>query len=186
MNTLYNIDLGVLHWLNSWAFWRPWLDALIVFCAAFLGYWIVVGLLGFGFATFWPKFSNLRRKNWEMILVALFSAAVARFGLAELVRYFYSRPRPFEVLPEIHQMIFRDGGSAFPSGHAVFSFAIAAVAARYYPKTSILFFLAALNMSVARVQAGIHWPSDILGGATLGIATGLVITALGRRFFQTG
>lgn len=175
-------DLGVLRWLNSWAFWRPWMDALIVFRAVFFGYWIVAGLLVFGFAAFWPRFSGLRKKNWEMIFVALFSAAVARFGLAELVRYFYSRPRPFEILPEVHQLIFRDGGGAFPSGHAVFSFAIAAVVARYYPKTSILFFLAALNMSLARVQAGIHWPSDILGGAIIGVAVGWLASKLYSRY----
>ncbi len=182
MSTLYNLDLWTLYWLNSWAFWRPWLDALIVFRAAFLGYWIIAGLLAFGFAAIWPRFSNLRRRNWEMVFIALLSAAVARFGLAEIARYFYSRPRPFEILPEIHQLIFRDGGGAFPSGHAVFSFAIAAVVFRYYPKTSILFFLAALNVSVARVQAGVHWPSDILGGAAIGVIAGLIVAQVFKAF----
>ncbi len=174
---IQQIDLVVFQWLNSWAFWGAWTDALIVFRAVFLGYWIVLGILAFGFLTIpplsvvFPSFRILRRKNWEMAGVALMSALFARFGAVELVRMFYDRARPFEVLSDVNQLIFRDGGGSFPSGHAAFYFAIAAVVSRYYPKASVLFFLAALNLSAARVQAGIHWPSDILAGAMVGIIT---------------
>lgn len=176
------LDTTLFWWLNSWALWRPWMDALIVFRADPFGYLVLAALLAFGiatlapFSTVFPGFRQFRRKNWEMAFTALTAALVARFGIAELIRFFYDRPRPFEAIEGVRQLVFRDGGGSFPSGHAVFYFAIAAVVSRYYPKTSILFFLAALNLSVARVQTGLHWPSDIVGGAVIGIAVGLLVS----------
>lgn len=120
-----------------------------------------------------------------MIFVALVTGLVARFGITELIRAFYNRPRPFEILSDLKQLVFHDGGGAFPSGHAAFFFAIAAVVSRYYPKTSILFFLAALNLSATRVQAGLHWPSDVVGGAMVGIAVGFLAHWLAEKYFKS-
>ena len=184
------LDTTLFQWLNSWAFWRSWMDTLIVLGVAFLGYLMLAALFAFGMATLapfsaiFPSFRPFRRKNWEMVFTALASALVARFGVAELIRFFYDRPRPFEALSGVHQLIFRDGGGSFPSGHATFYFAIAAVVSRYYPKASIIFYLAALNLSVARVQAGVHWPSDVLGGAVIGIAIGLLTYAIAQKFLK--
>lgn len=158
------------------------MDALIVFRVEYLPWIFIAGLSAFAIAAYFPKFSHLRKKNWEMIFLALIAGGVARLVVAETVRFFYDRPRPFEVLDGVKQLVWHDGGGAFPSGHAVFFFAAAAVVSRYYPKTGILFFLAALNLSLARVQAGLHWPSDILGGAVLGILVGIAAVALIRKY----
>lgn len=187
---IYNLDVAIFRWLNSWAFWQSWADALIVFRAVFLGWWALAALLAFGVLTIpplgsvFPSFRALRKKNWEMVGLALLAALVSRFGITELIRFFYNRPRPFEVLSDIHQIVFRDGGGSFPSGHAAFSFAVAAVVSRYYPKTGVLFFLAALNLSVARIQVGLHWPSDIVGGAIIGIAVGLSVSILVQHIWR--
>lgn len=187
---LYNLDLVIFRWLNSWALWQPWADQLIIFRGVFLAYWVAGGLLAFGIAALpplsrvFPSFRQFRKKNFEMIAVALGAAIISRFGFTELIRFFYNRVRPFEALSDVHQLIFRDGTGSFPSGHAVFFFAVAAVIGRYYPKTSILFYLAAFNLSVARIQAGIHWPSDVIGGALLGIAVGLITQSLAARFLK--
>ncbi|MEK7464835.1 MAG: phosphatase PAP2 family protein [Patescibacteria group bacterium] len=185
---MYEIDVAILWWANSWVFWRDWADTVIIFHAVFLGWWALAGLAAFGMltlpplSTVFPSFRQFRRKNWGMVFVALASAFIARYGMTELIRFFYDRPRPFEVLTDLHQLILRDGGGSFPSGHATFYFAIAAVISRYYPKTSILFFLMAFNLSVARIQAGLHWPSDVLGGAAIGIAVGLLTHWLTKKY----
>lgn len=179
---IYNLDIVILKWLNSWAFWRPWADAGIVFRAEYLGYLILAGLLAFGALAFLPRFSHSRRKNWEIIVVALAAGLIARFGITELIRAFYDRPRPFEVLADLKQLIYHDGGGSFPSGHATFFFALAAVVGHYYPKTSLLFWAAALSLSFSRVVAGLHWPSDIVAGAIIGIAVGHLLPTLWKHF----
>lgn len=160
------------------------MDALMVFRAEYLPWIFIAGLSAFAIAAYFPKFSHLRKKNWEMIFSALIAGGVARLAVAEVIRFFYDRPRPFEVLTQIRRLSEHDPGGSFPSGHAVFFFAIAAVVSRYYPKTSILFFLVALNLSLARVQSGLHWPSDILGGAVIGVVVGLVVAGIARKILK--
>ena len=177
-------DAVVLRWANSWIFRNEWWDALIVFRLEWLPYWVMAGLLTFGLLAFLPKFRGSFRRNWEMIVAAISAGLVVRFGVAELIRAFYDRPRPFEILPDIRQLVSHEGGGSFPSGHAAFFFALAAVVGRYYPKTSIAFYVAALSLSGARVIAGIHWPSDILGGAVIGIAVGLLAHQLIQKYLK--
>ena len=181
------LDIIIFRWLNAWVFWMPWADVGIVFRAVFLDWWVLAGLFAFGvftippLATVFPSFRQFRRKNWEMIVVVFAGALVARFGVVEIIRFFYDRPRPFEVFTDINQILFHEPGDSFPSGHAAFFFAIAAGVSRYYPKTSVLFYAAALSISLNRVAAGIHWPSDILGGAVIGVAVGYLISRYFRR-----
>jgi undecaprenyl-diphosphatase len=81
---------------------------------------------------------------------------------------------------------------SFPSGHAAFYFAIATVVFLYlkkvYPRpkfwrgASILFFIAGFLISISRVFSGIHWPSDILAGAAIGIFSGWLVMFFYRKF----
>ncbi len=176
------LDQSLFTILNSWAFVSPALDAIIVFFSVFLVDWMVAGVAAFILITYIPQYRDLRRKNIFLVGVALISALFARYIVTELIRFFYSRPRPFEALGEVQQLIFREGGGSFPSGHAAFSFAIAAVVGREYPKLGALFYTAAILLSFARVAAGVHWPADILGGAVIGVGTGLLAYAITKRF----
>jgi undecaprenyl-diphosphatase len=170
-----NLDLAVFKWLNSWAGISPFFDWAIRFRAVYLWCVVLVVLALFVLATFFPKFKEYRKKNLELFTWALVSAFGARFVITELIRFFYNRPRPFEILEGVRQLVEHSGGGAFPSGHASLAFALATTVSFYYPKTSILFFLAALSIGVGRVAAGVHWPSDILGGAAVGILTSLLV-----------
>ena len=178
-------DLSLFHLFNGFAFRSFALDAFILFSAVFLGYWMVLGVFALAAATFLSRYSHIRKKNIEIAVVSLASALIARFGITELIRFFYSRQRPFETLAGVHQLLFREGGGSFPSGHAAFSFALAAVIAFYYPRVGILFFVSAIFISIARVSAGVHLPSDVLGGAVIGIGTGFLIYAISKKFMRS-
>ena len=175
MTMVYQLDIIILRWLNSWTGASIFFDWAIIFRATYLFYALVAALLLFTGLTFLPRFRAYRRKNFELVIFALISAIIARFGVTELIRFFYNRPRPFEALEGVHQLVNQAGGGSFPSGHAAFSFALAAAVAFYYPKTSVLFFLAAFSMGMGRIAAGVHWPSDILGGAIVGVLTALAL-----------
>lgn len=65
--------------------------------------------------------------------------------------------------------------SSFPSGHAGGAFALATVAAARYKKLAVPAYLGATIIGVSRIYLGRHYPSDVAGGAALGIASGLLV-----------
>lgn len=107
------------------------------------------------------------------------SAVIARLGVTELIRFLYHRPRPFSALPA-HQLL-TDNAWSFPSGHATFFFAMATAIYLYNKKWGVFFFTAAILMTISRVIAGIHYPSDIVGGALIGITVACVVFHIARR-----
>ncbi len=87
--------------------------------------------------------------------------------IKEIVRFFYNRPRPFEVLP-ITPLFSHDPGAALPSGHATFYFALAIAIFSMNWRWGVYFLAAAFFISISRVIAGVHWPLDILAGTAAG------------------
>ena len=165
--------------------WTPWNDWLVKFRGEYLAYillgvFILIPLV----ADLISRLAPYRKQKWEVFWVGFISAAIARFGIAELVRLMYDRERPFQVIKNVHQVIVHESGSSFPSGHATFFFALAAAVSVYHPKTGIFFFVGAILMGIARVSAGIHWPSDILAGAMIGTVCGLVGPWIYTRFIR--
>ena len=88
--------------------------------------------------------------------------------LVEIIRKFFPRPRPF-LAHQVVQLIAKDSEKSFPSGHAAAFFAIAMAVYFYDKKAGYALFIAAVLISLARVVAGIHYPTDIIGGAVLGV-----------------
>jgi membrane-associated phospholipid phosphatase len=109
-----------------------------------------------------------RGEDW---LVAGFLGPVA-IGVNYVVKLVVRRPRPvLEGLPPL-------GGApsslSFPSGHATSSFACATAMTRIAPEAAFLFILAAA-ISAGRPYLGMHYPSDVVAGAALGVALGLIV-----------
>jgi len=120
--------------------------------------------LGLGLALLDPD----SRTSW-LICAALGPTAI---GLNYAVKLVVRRPRPvLEGLPPL-------GGApsslSFPSAHATSSFAVATAMMRVAPEAAVAFALA-LALAVGRPYLGMHYPSDVLAGAAIGVALGLVV-----------
>ena len=146
---------------GKWLF----LDWLAVFFADYLGYFVFLAFLILVF-----KERNRREKIYFFSFV-FFSLILARGIIAEAIKFFISRPRPFFVL-NFQPLIDSNGISAsMPSGHAVFYFALATAVFLFNGKTGRWFFGAAFLIGLARIFTGVHWPTDILVGAAIGIGS---------------
>ena len=69
------------------------------------------------------------------------------------------------------------GLDSFPSGHSTASFAVATVLAKQFPLFAPLGIAIALFVALSRVLRGSHFPTDVLGGAVVGILSGFIATA---------
>ena len=108
-------------------------------------------------------------------LVAHGIAAVLANGLKHLI----GRPRPKFTHSGDWQMTLSwvSGLDSFPSGHSTASFAVATVLAKQFPLFGPLCITVALFVAVSRVLRGSHFPTDVLGGAVIGILSGFIATA---------
>ena len=109
-----------------------------------------------------------RRESW-LICAALGPIAI---GLNYAIKLLVRRPRPvLEGLPPL-------GGApsslSFPSAHALSSFAVATAMVRVDPATAGA-LVVALAISLGRPYLGMDYPSDVLAGAFIGVALGLIV-----------
>lgn len=73
---------------------------------------------------------------------------------------------------------------SFPSNHALSGFALARILTWYHPTAHLWAWLVAGLVAYSRVYVGVHYPSDVVGGALLGLlVASILIRFVFRRFF---
>ncbi len=162
------LDLKLFYFFNHLAYHSGIFDQLIIFLASYGEF--VLGAV-FILLLYFSGYS--RRDKIYIFGVAMVSAAIARFGITELIRFWYHRPRPFIALPIQH--LLTDNDWSFPSGHAARLFALSMAVYLCQKRWGFWFFLASAAIVISRVIAGIHYPSDILGGLIIGLLTAYLI-----------
>ena len=162
------LDINLFYFFNNLAGQSRIFDALVIFSAGYFQYLLIAIFLPLLFFSGYAKPEKLR-----IFWVTIISIIVARLGVTEFIRFFYRRPRPF-LTYQVHQLLSENEWS-FPSGHSAFFFAMATAIYLYNKKWGIGFFLAAVLMNISRIIAGVHYPSDILGGAIIGMAVAYIV-----------
>ncbi len=103
---------------------------------------------------------------------------VLTFGLKNVVR----RERPYKTLDNVHHRNLSIADEySFPSNHTGTAFSIATTfALRYtkYPQLYVPMYFWGLVVGYGRIYWGMHYPSDVLGGALLGSLSAITIYSL--------
>lgn len=152
-----------------------WLDLLGIMLAVYLGYIMIAAVLIALFTH--PD----RRRRLANLLFIVISILLARGVIAEVIRFFYFRPRPFVTL-DIEPLITSAATAALPSGHATFFFALAVAASITLGKRFGGWLMVAAGfIALARVFVGVHWLSDVVLGAAIGIFSPFVLQYVLRK-----
>jgi undecaprenyl-diphosphatase len=128
-----------------------------------------------------------KRNAAVLVMVSILGAVVLSYAIKAGIE----RPRP-ELFPHGVEVY----TASFPSGHATGSAAtyltLGALLARLQPQRRLKIYLMAvavlltLMIGLSRLYLGVHWPSDVLAGWTLGACWALLCWTVARQLQREG
>lgn len=121
-------------------------------------------------------------KKYRFCGLAMLCAMAAALLLTEFaVKLLVLRERPYLLNPEIVLAVSEPSGTSFPSAHTSTSFASAVPLFRGKRLWGILGCCFAALVGFSRLYLYVHFPSDVLAGAVLGVGIGLLFSFLFER-----
>lgn len=164
------MELNILHAIQQ--LHNPLLDTIMVSVfntmVGSLGHlWIVVGIV----LLLIPK----TRKCGAAVLLSYFvSFLIGNEWLKDLI----ARPRPCAVEDTVALIVKKPGSFSCPSVHTYLAFSSAMAIFYYYRKAGIVTFVFAALVGFSRLYFFVHYPTDVLFGAVLGIVTALLVCTI--------
>src|SRR5688572_11617269 len=136
--------------------------------------------LGVLFSSKWLAFAVLApiaiqlalQKKWIAILSVALAIGASDAVCSQVVKPFFDRQRPCRTLSDLERPVSCGPGESFPSNHASNAFAFLLSSAPLFRYGWIWCAPIALAIAGSRVLLGVHYPSDVLGGAMIGSCFG--------------
>ena len=153
----------------------PWLDSIVYGYSAlgnFGAVWIVLALV----AVFLPR---LRKIGWEISLALVLHLFTVNFFLKPVI----DRTRPCDLSPLTDPLLSCLTDGSFPSGHTGAAFSVAGVFLLNRHPAAPWLLLAALLMGLSRLYLYVHFPSDVLTGAVVGLFLAFLSVAVVSRIY---
>ena len=168
-----------------------------------LFYFCHQGLRNWFFDTILPFITDLNRKPIALVIVGILWLLLLTKGgrhgriaallliptitlsdqlNSSVLKFLIERARPCHELANVHLLVGCGSGYSFPSSHAVNNFAGAIVLAYFIPRWTWAFFAFAALVAFSRVYVGVHYPSDVIGGAIIGLTIGTAVISVFRLF----
>ena len=171
MDVLYGLDVAVRRWfagINFPALDRVMVTATIVGTASMI--WIILGLM---VAVRKP---SVRPGVWQLLL------ALGLTGLIvdDVLKPSLARERPWVSIADVRVIATRPVTYSLPSGHAATAFAGAYGLTRLVRRRHGVIWALAILIALSRVYVGVHYPSDVLAGAVVGLSCGAFVFAGAR------
>lgn len=105
------------------------------------------------------------------------------FGLVMGTKYIVRRPRPYIKYEGDLVSVSTELDPSFPSGHSVLAFSTATSLSLLYPRWYVIApsFLWAAAVGYSRLYLGVHYPSDVLVGALVGVGVAVLSYYVAQR-----
>jgi len=173
---MQEVEFAILNWIQQFCR-APLLDGPMVAVSAICNH----GEVWIALAAVLLLFKRTRRAGLTVAAALILDLLCCNIVLKPLVQ----RIRPCDVNTAVQLLIARPLDYSFPSGHAASSFTAVSALKAAGSRLWIPAFVLALLICFSRLYLYVHWPSDILGGAVLGILLGFLARRLMDRADRT-
>lgn len=159
------------------------LDKIIIFCAEYLPYILILSVIIFIFRENIGEFDyrnpfGIIKKRFNN-LFKIFAPVFISFIVGDILKNIFSSPRPFIEFKEIVKPLFIHGGmDSFPSGHSIFFMSLAVSSYFVNKKLGYFLFFCAVVIGFSRIISGVHYPIDIIWGYILGAFISIIFNKL--------
>lgn len=102
-------------------------------------------------------------------------SAVGAVAISQVVTMCIDRARPFVADPLVSVFVHHGPDRSFPSDSATAAFAIATALMIYSPRMGRIALILAAAWGLGRIAVGMHYPTDILAGAALGVMVTMLL-----------
>lgn len=101
-----------------------------------------------------------------------------QISLQKLIKHKLRRQRPCRTIRGVRNLVKLPDEFSFPSGHAAGAFIMAVLFSHLYSAFTYPLYIMASLVGFSRVYNGVHYPSDVIFGAGLGISCGYLSLSL--------
>ena len=126
----------------------------------------------------------LIQKDQALLKDAIYigTSVIEALSLTYGLKYTIDRQRPYEKYPDKIRPIEPEDSPSFPSGHTTAAFSLATSLSITYPQWYVIAPSAiwACGVGLARINQGVHYPSDVLTGAAIGVGCAFVNVYVNR------
>lgn len=171
MEAIQRLDIQILYWI-AYHLRSDLLNPVLIFITHLCDHgelWLTLALI----LLLRPR---TRRCGTAILLAMAFGLVFGNGMLKNLL----ARPRPFVTCPALVPLV-QIGGWSCPSGHTLASFCAATAVFCFYKRAGLAAFLLAALIGFTRLYVGVHYPTDVLLGAVLGIVFGILSAVIVRR-----
>ncbi len=174
MSFLDNIDYQLTRAATELGGQEPLRDSVVGATADLLPYFFTAA----GVWIFLSGRTKRQKEKGHDAVFAAIGAVLLAIGTRWLIGEVFHRDRPF-VTHQLHHLDLVDPlEQSFPSGHAMVLFAFAGTIyfIGNHRKWGVALLTVAAVVAVARVAAGVHYPSDVIAGALIGLALAKLVS----------
>jgi undecaprenyl-diphosphatase len=170
------VDWTLFHAVNGLLVGRDWLEDPVTAVLA-----ISVPVYAVATVGLWTLARPYGLVHWKRATVAALLSAGLALLANQAIAHLWDRPRPFVTHPLATNLFAAPSTDpSFPSDHAAAAFAIAVAVLAFSRRAGIVFLAAATVIAASRVVLGLHYPGDVLAGATVGTLSALFVVHAAR------
>lgn len=167
-----NADIRLLHNLNN-GYAPNWDKAMQITSHSVYPIGLLTPTYSLGLGYFGKFKDNRQGIAYRRQAISMTAGMGATLAVAVILKQTVQRPRPYDEYPQLIQAKTTENSYSFPSGHSALSFSSATALTLAYPKwyVAIPAYAWAGTVAYSRMRLGVHYPTDVLTGAAIGIGT---------------